>query len=218
MTTVEPNWTRLFRIACSLIRQVNVEHLIIDRWSFGGGTAMMLQIGHRQSEDIDIFLQDPQLLPYLDPKLHDFEFEIMPSDYQGDGAHFLKLAFDRIGEVDFIISAPLTDAPSTRRKVEGEDVDVETIAEIITKKVHFRGAHIKPRDIFDIAAAGRSDRNGIVAALRRYRDDVESTLVAIDRMNPEFINATITALSISDDYQPVAETALAEATSLLRAV
>lgn len=179
---------------------------------------MMLQIGHRQSEDIDIFLQDPQLLPYLDPKLHDFEFEIMPSDYQGDGAHFLKLAFDRIGEVDFIISAPLTDAPSTRRKVEGEDVDVETIAEIITKKVHFRGAHIKPRDIFDIAAAGRSDRNGIVAALRRYRDDVESTLVAIDRMNPEFINATITALSISDDYQPVAETALAEATSLLRAV
>jgi hypothetical protein len=48
---------------------------------------MMLQIGHRQSEDIDIFLHDPQLLSYLDPKLHDFEFEIMPSDYQGDGPH-----------------------------------------------------------------------------------------------------------------------------------
>lgn len=59
MNTVASNWARLFRIACSLIRQVNVEHPIIDRWSFGGGTAMMLQIGHRQSEDIDIFLQDP---------------------------------------------------------------------------------------------------------------------------------------------------------------
>jgi hypothetical protein len=213
-----PNWARLFRIACSLIRQVNAEHLIIDRWSFGGGTAMMLQIGHRQSEDIDIFLHDPQLLSYLDPKLHDFEFEIMPSDYQGDGPHFLKLAFDRIGEVDFIVSAPLTDAPSTRRKVEGEDVDVETIAEIITKKVHFRGAHIKPRDIFDIAAAGRSDRNGILSALRGYRNDVESTLAAIDRLNPDFVKATIAALAIDDDYQAVAETALFDAAALLRAV
>lgn len=218
MSTTLPNWTRLFRIACSLIRQVNAEHPIIDRWSFGGGTAMMLQIGHRQSEDIDIFLQDPQLLSYLDPKLHDFEFEIMPSDYQGDGAHFLKLAFDRIGEVDFIVSVPLTDAPSTRRKVEGEDVDVETIAEIITKKVHFRGAHITPRDIFDIAAAGRSDTSGIVSALRGFRNDVESTLAAIDRLNPEFVKATIAALSISDAYQVAAETALDEAISLLRDV
>lgn len=218
MTEAEPGWTRLFRITCSLIRQVNAEHLIIDKWSFGGGTAMMLQIGHRQSEDIDIFLEDPQLLSYLDPKLHDFEFEIMPSDYQGDGAHFLKLAFDRIGEIDFIVSASLTQAPSTRRKVGGEDVEVETIAEIIAKKVHYRGAHITPRDIFDIAAAGRSDRSGTVSALRRFRKDVRATLAAIDRLNPDFVKATIAALSINDAYQGVAETALDEAASLLRAV
>lgn len=123
---------------------------------------------------------------------------------------------DRIGEVDFIVSAPLTDTPSTRRKVQGEDVDVETIAEIITKKVHFRGAHIKPRDIFDIAAAGRSDRSGIVSALRRYRNDVESTLAAIDRLNPDFVKATIAALAINEDYEAVAETALYEATAILR--
>lgn len=42
MSADGPNWTRLFRIACSLIRQVNSEQLIIDSWSFGGGTAMML--------------------------------------------------------------------------------------------------------------------------------------------------------------------------------
>lgn len=218
MSTALPNWARLFRIACSLIRQVNAEHLIIDRWSFGGGTAMMLQIGHRQSEDIDIFVHDPQFLSYLDPKLHDFEFEIMPSDYQGDGAHFLKLAFDRVGEVDFIISAPLTDAPSVRRKVESEDVDVETVAEIIAKKVHYRGAHIKPRDIFDIAAAGRFDRSGIVSALRRYRNDVEATLAAIDRLNPDFVKAAIEALAINDGFQAVTGTALREATEILRAV
>ncbi|MDI4237121.1 nucleotidyl transferase AbiEii/AbiGii toxin family protein [Bradyrhizobium sp. Arg237L] len=94
MSAVRLDWARLFRIACSLIRQVNSEQLIIDSWSFGGGTTMMLQIGHRESRDVDIFLPDAQLLPFLDPKLHDFEFDIWPSDYGGDGTGFLKLAFE----------------------------------------------------------------------------------------------------------------------------
>ena len=75
------DWARLFRMACSLIRQVNSEQSIIDSWSLGGGTAMMLQIDHRESHDVDIFLPDPQFLSYLDPKLHDFKFEIFPADH-----------------------------------------------------------------------------------------------------------------------------------------
>lgn len=43
-----------------MIRQVNAEQNIIDGWTFGGGTAMMLQIDHRISQDVDIFLPDPQ--------------------------------------------------------------------------------------------------------------------------------------------------------------
>jgi len=42
-------WPQLFRIACSLIDQVNQENPVIDRWTFGGGTAMMIQINHRES-------------------------------------------------------------------------------------------------------------------------------------------------------------------------
>lgn len=179
---------------------------------------MMLQIHHRRSDDIDIFLQDPQLLPYLDPKLHDFKFEIRPSDYQGDGSNFLKLAFDKIGEIDFIVSPTMTSKPSVLRKVEGEDVLVETIAEIITKKVHFRGKHIKPRDIFDIAAAARSHREAMVDALRMYKDDVASTLAAIDRLNPDFVHATISDLAIKEEYQAVARTALDDAKELLGSV
>jgi len=37
-------FARLFRVACALIRQVNSEQTIIDHWTLGGGTAMMLQI------------------------------------------------------------------------------------------------------------------------------------------------------------------------------
>ena len=66
-------------MACALIRQVNAKQKLIDRWTFGGGIAMMLQIDHRESRDVDIFLNDPQLLSLLDPQKHDFQFEIPPS-------------------------------------------------------------------------------------------------------------------------------------------
>ncbi|MCZ7659040.1 MAG: hypothetical protein M5U07_14880 [Xanthobacteraceae bacterium] len=84
---------------------------------------MMLRIDHRESDDIDIFLPDPQLLPYLDPKLRDFEFGIVPSDYRGDGARFVKLAFENIGEIDFIIGRALTHPPTTNWTIEGNRSD-----------------------------------------------------------------------------------------------
>jgi Nucleotidyl transferase AbiEii toxin, Type IV TA system len=112
------DWVRLFRIARNLIKQVNAKDPIIDRWTFGGGTAMMLQIDHRESHDVDLFLDDVQLLPFLNPQNHDFAFEIVPTDYVGDGTSFLKLSFDRIGEIDFIVRQALTDSPTTEREIE----------------------------------------------------------------------------------------------------
>jgi hypothetical protein len=46
---------------------------------------MMLQIDHRESHDVDIFLPDPQLLPFLDPKLHDFELKSCPPTIEVTG-------------------------------------------------------------------------------------------------------------------------------------
>jgi len=152
------DWATLFREACSLIRQVNSEQTIIDHWTLGGGTAMMLQIDHRESHDVDIFLDDPQLLGYLDPRKRDFTFEIEPTDYQGDGAGSLKLVFGVIGEIDFIVAGAKTSSPTIQKTVEGEAVLLETIPEIITKKIYHRGTSIQPRDIFDIAAAAEQPR------------------------------------------------------------
>jgi hypothetical protein len=76
--TAPPPWKQLFRIACRHIRQANSERVVIE-WAFGGGTAMMLQIDHRESRDIDIFLSDPQQLPFLDPQKQDFEFDLKSS-------------------------------------------------------------------------------------------------------------------------------------------
>jgi hypothetical protein len=142
----------------------------------------------------------------------------MPSDYQGDGSRFLKLAFEGVGEIDFIVGPAVTSTPTIQRTIEGEEVALETIAEIITKKVHFRGGYIKARDIFDIAAAARSHREQIVHARSDYKADVAATLVAVDRLNPDFVRATIAALAIEDPYRQTAATALEDATELLRSI
>ncbi|MER8974019.1 MULTISPECIES: nucleotidyl transferase AbiEii/AbiGii toxin family protein [unclassified Mesorhizobium] len=60
-------WRRLFALAADLIDQLRKKAGGFEfEWSFGGGTAMMIQINHRESHDVDIFLDDPQLLGFID--------------------------------------------------------------------------------------------------------------------------------------------------------
>jgi Nucleotidyl transferase AbiEii toxin, Type IV TA system len=207
----DPSWKQLFRVARSLIRQTNIG----DDWTFGGGTAMMLQIEHRDSDDVDIFLSDAQLLPLLDPAKNDFEFEVRPDEYGGDGTRTLKLAFAGLGEIDFIVAGALTSSPTTQADVEGELVFLETIPEIVTKKIYHRGASIMPRDIFDIAAACEHQEASVVAELRSYAAEVKQTLAAMEKLNPSFVNGTIAELAIRDQYKTVAETALERAKAIL---
>jgi hypothetical protein len=170
------------------------------------------------SRDVDIFLADPQLLGFLDPRTRDFEFEIQPTDYSGDGAGSLKLVFDDIGEIHFIVAQEMTSSPTTSTTVEGETVLLETIPEIITKKIYYRGANIKARDIFDIAAAGEDHADSLIKELQSYRDEVIQTLTAIDKLNADFVNNAIAELAIRDSYREIAKTAIERSKEILRAV
>jgi len=179
---------------------------------------MMLQIDHRESRDVDIFLHDAQQLPFLDPQKRDFEFEIQPAAYGGDGTRVLRLVFDRIGEIDFIVAQAMTSSPTVPTVVEGETVLLETIPEIITKKIYHRGSSITPRDIFDIAAAGEQHEDSIIKELRSYRDEVTQTLATIDKMNAGFLNRAIGQLAIKDRYKALAKTAVERSKQIFRAV
>jgi hypothetical protein len=209
----QPEWAQLFRIACNLIRQANLP----NDWTFGGGTAMMLRIRHRESHDVDIFLSDPQFLGLLDPQKNDFAFEIAPTGFKGDGTRFLKLAFDA-GEIDFVVAPSLTSSPATAETVEGETVLLETIPEIIAKKIYYRGSSIMPRDIFDIAAAGEQHEDWIITELRAYPDKVAGTLAALDKLSPEFMRGAIAELAIKDQYRSLVQTGLDRSKEILRAV
>jgi hypothetical protein len=210
-----PNWARHFKAGRDLIHQVNSEQTLIDDWTFGGGTAMMLQIDHRESRDVDIFMTDPQLLALLDPEKRDFTFELRPDGYS---SRFRKFFLGDIGEVDFIVARVMTARPTAVVSIEDEDVALEMIPEIIAKKIYYRGTNIKPRDIFDIAAAGEHHANPIIEALRNYRQEVARTIAKIETLDAAFISEAIDGLWIKDSFRPVAKTALARATEILRAV
>jgi len=109
---------------------------------------------HRFSKDIDIFVPDPQWFGYLTPRLSDAA-QAMTTDYSED-AMSLKLRFEE-GEIDFIASTPLTQAPYVIERIMGRDVNVETTSEVIAKKVWHRGDHFTARDMFDLAMVADRD-------------------------------------------------------------
>lgn len=141
-------WETLFQRALLLIDSARDSGATLDNWSFGGGTVLMRRHRHRFSKDIDIFVLDPQCLPYLSPRLND-KAESLTSDYV-EQADFLKLNFPE-GEIDFVASAPLTENATVIEILFQREVQVETSSEIIAKKVWHRGNRFTARDIFDLA-------------------------------------------------------------------
>jgi Nucleotidyl transferase AbiEii toxin, Type IV TA system len=130
---------------------------------------MMLQIRHQVSYDIDVFLSDLQLLGFLDPDLNSFNFEKEPTAFPGDGARFQRFVFKDLGEIDFFAAPPLTEMSSMETVIENQVVRLETIPEIIAKKIHFRGKSMQTRDLFDIAAAARTHSNEVRDALKAFQ-------------------------------------------------
>lgn len=103
--------------------------------------------------------------------------------------------------------------PFKTHEVEGRAVRLETVPEIIAKKIYYRGSEAKPRDIFDIAAAARSQLAPVVNALRAFPEQVSRTRERLEKLNPEFVDRAVAQLMIMPDYEACAtdclDTALA---------
>lgn len=140
------DWEETLTLAVKMLDKAKIKR---TQWSFGGGTALAVVYKHRESKDIDIFIHDVQLLTLLTPRLNDFT-DSLSTEYK-EASNFLKLAVKK-GEIDFIVAPFLTKAPF-KHAVLGPDLSVrmETPAEIIVKKVFYRGDTLTARDIYDIA-------------------------------------------------------------------
>jgi predicted nucleotidyltransferase component of viral defense system len=187
-------WEKLFERALVLIDSVSAAGVTLDDWSFGGGTVLMRRHRHRVSKDIDIFVPDPQYLGHLSPRLNTRAESLTERYIEQSGS--LKLIFPE-GEIDFVASGPLTQHPTVGETLFGREVQVETSAEIVAKKVWHRGPEFTARDIFDLAMVTEKEPAAlqqIKSILRDRRDVVLQRIAAHD----EGLRESFAALEVLD--------------------
>lgn len=71
--------------------------------------------------------------------------------------YYLELTIDDHSKIQFFDVNPYTATPYVMECFWGHTLNIETPAEIIAKKIHYRGNKGHPRDIFDIAVAVHHD-------------------------------------------------------------
>lgn len=194
-------WGDLFDVAVSIIEQANKDVTIIDRWTLGGGTALMLQINHRESHDIDLFVDDPQLMPFLNPATQNFTLSLHPSSYTSDGTQSLKIVFDKVGEIDVICSGWLTNDFATTQEVNGRQILLERPSEIIAKKVFHRGWNLQPRDMFDIAAVRQvCGDEYVINALSAFPQKVVLAQAVAEKFSIDLAQGILSGLMVRENF------------------
>lgn len=143
----------------------------------------MLRYHHRVSKDIDIFMDGPQWLSVLSPRLNDTT-DAFSRDYIED-VMYLKLALPE-GEIDFIAAPLLTQPGAAESEIRGRPVAVETPTEIIAKKLRFRGTRLRSRDIIDLAVVCADDPRGLAEHAFLWNDQVPAIVEHLSNMRPTF--------------------------------
>lgn len=131
-------------------------------WSLGGGTALALHLGHRVSYDIDVFFENAAALRDLNPNRNS-GVRSLADRWQYPG-HRIRLERND-GDIDFLIATQLTDTPVVEMSLDARRITVETVPEILAKKLHYRGSRLTIRDTFDLWAAHEWARGGLDEAM-----------------------------------------------------
>jgi Nucleotidyl transferase AbiEii toxin, Type IV TA system len=202
LNNIKSQWESLLGSAFQLICHVNRNQPVLTDWSLGGGTAMMIHIGHRESFDIDLFIDDPQLLGYIRASASTVDFGDVHPATSGNGATFFRIAFQGKGEIDFIVAPFLTAIPFKTVEFAEQRIKLETVEEIIAKKVRYRGSMIQARDVFDIAAACQA---GYLEKIRQALETIpeyrEQARLKLQALSADYINKTISQLMIRPEFE-----------------
>lgn len=189
MTPVEPHWRELLALACKHLEGVG---LAPSDWTWGGGTVLMLRHQHRLSRDVDLFLNDVQHLTFLSPRLND-AIAADVNNYEEQANH-LRCDVTGVGEIDFLVVAPVVDLEPERMEIESHgDLRVMTDREILAQKIYYRGAQFKGRDLFDFAT---------VTALRPELLQDEK-LLEVARIRKNALTARLDGGSLRQGYEDV---------------
>lgn len=155
MSGPNSNWMDLLDLALPALDAVFGAPIDQDApasWTLGGGTAIAFRIEHRISHDIDLFVPGVALRRFT-PARNPASARIS-THYQWPG-HYLK--FERPeGEIDFLSPALQTEPGYTWELYRDRAIAIETLEEVIVKKIRYRSARFTARDVFDLAAVAEA--------------------------------------------------------------
>src|SRR6185312_7242443 len=215
------SWRRLLSWAIIGLEQLEQEGQPVPGWILGGGTALMLHSHHRLSKDIDAFIEDPQYLGIMSPDVTN----VWNCRTWDKAAHYLKLEYAE-GEIDFIVSSPLSDLATTFHEVDLTDlparrkvtIEIEHPAEIALKKMHYRSTMLKSRDIFDIAVADSIDHKALVGNLNEISGAKSALLKRLGGIDRKFLQAELTELDIQEGWDDQKQSCLDTVRSLIEQI
>lgn len=188
---VSGKWRALERVAQDIVRDACDRAGAAMQPLLGGGTRLMLAMEHRMSDDIDLFIRDPQWLGFITPRLND-RFEHLISAYD-EGATSLKLRFPE-GEIDFIVGMSLLGKAEER--INDCAFALEPVSEVLAKKLFYRGWALTPRDLFDWWSIHQFG-----GELNVHRDELARLIVP----RADTLSAALTAMKSSQSARAVWE-------------
>lgn len=202
-----PQWKPLLRKALACIDTLKKHGIKKTKWSFGGGTAMMMTYSHRDSKDIDIFITDPQLIGYLSPRLQDDIQTITNYTEYDEQATVLKLVLDT-GEIDFIVAASLTKDPFEAWEFEGCKILRERPVEVVAKKVFYRAADFRVRDVFDLACLLERQPDAVAREDDLFRAKQGVLMPRLEIMRPTYAEQARRLIAVRPGFEKLRDTAL----------
>gem|GEM_PF-6399520 len=116
----------------------------------------------------------------MSPRLNDRAAALARS-YE-EAANGVKIVTSR-GDIDFVVSRDLTQAPKIAESIDGQAIWAHTNAEILAKKIEFRGFAFTRRDMFDLAVLIDLEPSSVAQALSVCSKG--ATTLAISRIAAE---------------------------------
>jgi hypothetical protein len=189
----------------------------------GGGTALMIHARHRLSKDIDAFIDDPQYLSFLSPRLAGEE--IWGCKAYDESANHLRLVYSE-GEIDFIVAARITDLPSNIQTIDMSEIVagvahkiiVEHPVETAVRKLSYRGSMLKVRDVFDIAVVNALFPDLLRANLHHVAHLKDAILARLSGISGDYLRLEIEELDITEQWRERARSSRDQVRDLLAAI
>jgi nucleotidyltransferase AbiEii toxin of type IV toxin-antitoxin system len=205
------NWRQLLDRTLQGLAGLQQQGQPVPDWVLGGGTALMIFADHRLSRDIDAFIDDPQYLAVLSPETTD----VWKCSAWDRAAHYLKLKYPE-GEIDFIVTAPISSLPPTEKQIDLTEIRkgskptirLDPPVETALKKLHYRATMLKPRDVFDIAVIDAIDGEALLANLHEVAGKKDDLLRRLANIKEDFLQAELAELDIRARWEKHKKTCL----------